>query len=517
MKHVAPSLAIFLLVAVHAFAAGVPKWWIRCEYDRDSAVFVGRGYSEVSAGIQQGDLEAKARADAVVDAAQGICSRVTVETASMTRETGEGANGRVEQFFESRNEVKTLLRRVPNVRVLQREVQPDRAYILVGISRDEVLRAYRQDLSILVERVVASAAAAEGHVGVSPLDALKGYGAALLLHEEIEECCWMVTSLGGTNVTPAVMVPERIGRSHIEQQMRRLEAGMSGLLQAQLVSEMADAVRPAATGAVTFCVYPLTYGRTDAISPFGDRLTELVAVEFGKAGWVRQNDPAKASVWFSGRVVDCGDGVQVVLQRLRQDGGIEAATQRFVGKDACERLKLGAVKPENWTTAGKDALAFQQGRKVLSGLSVDLRIVGMPADVPVLLREDDRPVLEIRATRDCSVRIVHVFGDNTKSVLIDDMVVPAGLANQWIRVPVKLRITPPFGVEQVLVQAAADGVLPAIKTRVELVTDAGGNPIGRRAVVDGDLKSELVRLRGSVLEAVFSETVYTWSVRAKVE
>jgi hypothetical protein len=34
-------------------------------------------------------------------------------------------------------------------------------------------------------------------------------------------------------------------------------------------------------------------------------------------------------------------------------------------------------------------------------------------------------------------------------------------------------------------------------------------------VVDGDLGSELVRVRGSVKEAVLSEAIYTWTILPK--
>jgi hypothetical protein len=293
---------------------------------------------------------------------------------------------------------------------------------------------------------------------------------------------------------------------------------MTELLETQLVGGMVADVRPANTSAVVFCVYPLTYGCADIVSPFGDRLTELLAVELGrKDGWTRQTDPAKVTMWFAGRVFERGDGAQVVFQRIAADCGIEAATSRFLPRETLERLKMGQIRPENLEQMAKDALALRQGQKSNSDLKVELRIVGAPQDMPTVLREDDRPQLQIRCNRDCKTRMVHIFADGTRAVILDNFAINAEQANQWVRAPVRMRITPPFGIEQVLVQAMADGDLPPIKTRTEMVSDGTGKTIGKRVIVDGELKSELVRMRGSVNEEIFSEVVYTWTVRPKVE
>jgi hypothetical protein len=282
---------------------------------------------------------------------------------------------------------------------------------------------------------------------------------------------------------------------------------MAQLLQKALVADLAGAVSVGLTNAAVFYVYPITYRGTDIVGPFGDHLSELLSLEFGqRAGWVCQTTPAKATVWFCGRVAECGDGAQVVLQRMGPDGGIVSAAQRFLSRNVLANLDLGTIRPANIEQVETNALALRKGQKANSGLKVELQVKGAPADAPVVLREGATPTIAIRCNRDCRTRIIHIFADNTRTVIEDNFPIAAEDANKWVTIPVNIRITPPFGVEQVLVQAVADGDLPEIRTRTKLTGT------GRVTIIDGDLGSELVRVRGSVNEAVLSEAVYTWSI-----
>jgi hypothetical protein len=504
-------MVAFLAVVAQTLADGAtPSWWNGCAYDTDRAWFVGRGLAETTENVRKDELEGKARTEALADAARNVCCRIVAESASRSRETGEGRKAQLEEMFESRSQVRALLRHVPRAQVLLKETKPDRVYVLAGFPRGDLAEVYRQDVGAITRRVEAAVDTAAKQVKEAPLEALKGYGDALTLHDELDECRWMLTFLdAGANVMPAAPTG-RASRSAIEAAMRQLGGEMPQLLQSQLVSGLvAETVSRVGTNAA-FYVYPLTYGRTDIVSPFGDRLTELLAVELGaRNGWMRQRDPAKAGLWFCGRVAECGGGAQVVLQRMGSDGAIVAATQRFLTGEVLARLQFGEVCPTNMERLARDALALRQGQKANSDLRIEMRIAGAATDVPVVLREDDRPRLELRCNRDCRARIVHLFADGTRAVILNDFAMGVETANQWVGIPVKIRITPPFGVEQVLVQAVADGDLPPIKTRTERTGT------GRVTVVDGDLGSELVRVRGSVKEAVLSEAIYTWTILPK--
>ena len=128
---------------------------------------------------------------------------------------------------------------------------------------------------------------------------------------------------------------------------------------------------------------------------------------------------------------------------------------------------------------------------------------------PVVLRDGDRPRLFVKCSRDCTVRVLHVFADGMKTVIVSDYPVAMEQANQWVVLPVKMRMTPPFGVEQLLVQAVSGGALPPLKVREERT---GANSV--RRIVEGDLHAVLTGARGSVLEqeTIFAEARYSWTI-----
>jgi len=519
-----PVALLFLVGSLPALA--VPSWWLDKEGDaQGTELLVGRGCADIAESGGEAQAWQYARLAAAGDAALRLAPDVGRETTITESEFGEGASSRLESAYQQRNLVRASLRSVPEIRELQRSRSGDTVYLMVGIPRAELAGVYRRRIATSARSAAEHIAAARREAGKQPAAAVRQYAAALAAFEDLQESLNVHSMLRDCQATEAAgldAVESLPPRADIETAMAALAAGMPGWTRQRLFEELLAPLadeQPQARGAASgagerFLIHPLTYGDGDFVSPFGANLADALSPEvMVRLGWRPASDPADATQVFSGRVRETADGVQVVLRRQPTAGGAAAVAGALLARGAVAELGWGAARPPNWDAAVQDEAALLATLKRDPVLRVEMR-TDRPFGSPSVFRYGDMPRLWVRSTLPATVRVLHVFSDGTRTLLADGFPIPMDKINQWVPVPLpgRLLIGTPAGVEQILVQAVSGGELPPLATeRIET------RPGRFRVVVRGDLEKALADARGSELveDALFSETVYVWTVVEK--
>ena len=516
------STGLVALLTVTLCVKAVPSWWLG---DLPDDVFgqnllIGRGCADIAESGGEAQAWQYARMSAIGDAALRLAPDVVQETTISEAEFGEGTSSRVESAYQQRHLVRASLRNVPEMREQKRSRIGGTVYLMVGIPRTELAEVYRR-------RIVANARTAAEHITAAkreteqqPVLALQQYAAALAAFEELHENLNVHYMLNDSREARAVeldSVQSLPPRADIETAMAALSARLPRWTRdrffAELLAPLADD-RPAAkeksyTGD-RFLIHPLTYCDGDFISPFGANLADaLIPVVAARFGWIPASTSQDAKWIFSGRVRETGGGVQITLRRQTSDGNAVAVSVALL-TDFNAR-EWGEVLPPNWESALSDEAALLKTLNSDPLFRIEMRTDRM-SDGLAMFRYGDTPRMWIRSTMPATIRVLHVFSDGMRTLVADAFPIPMDKLNQWVPLPVRMRITPPAGIEQILVQAVSGGNLPQLTTeRVET------GPGRYREIVNGDLGTILAVSRGSELEegALFSETVYSWTVVQK--
>jgi hypothetical protein len=494
------GIGLSFLMTLLPYVSAAPAWWDAADaVTGDSRLIIGRGAAAIEAGAEgETDAWRQARDSAIGEAALVLCPSVESVREDTESETGTGGASRMQAFYSKRSVVRASLRHIPAVEELDRARDGNVVYVRIGIPRTELAASCR----LRIERAAAalqSEIEAAGRLRQGdPAAALRHYAAALGERETLDNALDVLSALKPRKAAMPVL-PDAASRAALRSAIAVLTAALPEQTREQLVARLLDPLAPA--GAATdapaqrFFVAPLLYGDSDFVSPFGSNLADTLAAAITRRfGWNCLRDPLLATQLFAGRVTETGAGVQITLRRRFAGAADECVAVAFVPAVACADFGWGSVKPANWEQALRDEVALRRRMAEDPALRIELR-TDAPPGVPVVLRYGERPRLWVRAGRPCKVRVLHVFSDGTNALLIDDYPIPMERVNQWIKLPVSMRITPPAGIEQLLVQAVADGELPRLAIRQVRM-----GPKSYRNIVRGRLDEALAQARGSCIE-----------------
>jgi hypothetical protein len=203
-----------------------------------------------------------------------------------------------------------------------------------------------------------------------------------------------------------------------------------------------------------------------------------------------------------------GDSVLLVL-----DAG-DRAVQHYIEPVTCAAIGKDKLEPADLDRLLDDKLALHKAMSAPEGLRIELRTDRLD-DGPVTYRYGDEPKLAVRADRACFVRLIYVTADGQRLLLKDGYPITEQQANQWVRLPVEMKVCEPEGVEQVILQAATqedDAKLPPLRVREVDMGDGYVLP-----VIQEQLDEAMTRTRGVMMRkrSQFAEVASQWTIFAK--
>jgi len=183
----------------------------------------------------------------------------------------------------------------------------------------------------------------------------------------------------------------------------------------------------------------------------------------------------------------------------------------FVNAITCENIGWEKIRPENLKQALQNKLALYNAIQTDNRLKVDLQTDKM-ADGPVVYYYGDEPKILVRTNKSCYIRLMYIFSDNTKTLLIDNYHIATDQTNQWIQLPLDLEVCEPSGIEQMLVQASTEIMPPLNVKRINFDDDSYID------IIETNIDSQIAKTRGLKIKnpkKEITERTYQWTVFEK--
>ena len=482
------KIFVYLFLGILAFSSpgfAMPRWYEDTSgVERDAppgGMYYGRGCAEVQRGEKAKAL-AKAKQEAVRDACTMVYCNVYGETLRYQSET----QSELVDSFVSRTTIDTAVEAV-DVRLVEQETDRKMAYVLVGVPKYELRKSYSERIRQSLNRVQSNFDLAEDLAGERPRQAMRKYEACLLDLQSVEDYLkvYLMLNKWNNDVTAGRQI---VRLAEVERKLMKL-AGSTPKRPDELAEDLVKILISDLPSGKTFAIYPIEYENTGFVSGFGHNLTELIAASVSqKTGWRRQNDMRGADFVLRGKLLLAGQGMNVVISMTGEAS--EICGQIYLSELTCESIGWQQVHPINLEKALRDKLALSNALKSNTDLRVELRTDRM-GDGPIVYRYGDRPKFALKTNRACYIRLMYIFSDDTRVLMLDNYRVSSDMANEWVHLPIDWEVCAPAGVEQMLVQATVEEEMPPL--RVQRKQLAGGF---YQDIILGSLSEAVILTRG---------------------
>ena len=495
---------LLLMVLSSAVVAGAAPRWFVCGRS-DPAMFIGSGAAKVENG-KSGEALTMARQAAVHDACVSVSCSVQGRTSLMEREADSSGG---ESLFVSESSIRTAVEAV-NVKLLEQAVEKGTAYVMVGLPKDDLRNLYRMRVERGLNDGRKDFTLGEKLSEKDPHKAMQAYERSLRGAMELAHDLKIYVFLNNWQNDMAEAVKAMAPCQEIERRLAAL-AGSTPRQPRELATELLRQVLPKGKSAGAFYIYPLEYENTGYVSVFGQLVTALL--ENGiirESGWQRANEPQKADYLVRGRLLKAGKGLSVVLELKGR--GISRSGQIYLSQVTCENIGWDQIQPRDIERALRDKVALLQGLKRDTGLRVELQTDRM-TDGPVVYCYGERPKLVLKVNRACYVRLIYIFSDGTRILLLNNYPIKDDMANEWQPLPVNWEVCEPPGVEQMLVQASTDHTMPPLNVKRRKLPDGYYQDI----ITDG-VQQAVAATRGAKIFAEkggLTEMPYQWTIFEK--
>jgi hypothetical protein len=219
----------------------------------------------------------------------------------------------------------------------------------------------------------------------------------------------------------------------------------------------------------------------------------------------------EADLVFRGKIMESDNGMLLTLTMENSNKMVVKSNQLFVNKTTCVNIGWDKIKPENLEQALQSKLALYNSIQTDNCLKVDIQTDKM-SDGPVIYYYDEEPKILVRTNKSCFVRLMYIFADGTKILLVDNYPIATDQANQWIQIPFDGVICEPSGVEQLILQASTEKQ-PVVNYKRKNMGD--GTYID---IIEVDISSQIALTRGIKIKnpkKEITEKVYQWTVFEK--
>ncbi len=483
----------------------MPGWYLGDNAGEYGSYVTGKGFAE----IEEGDIagaEAKAKESAMRDAAESISCSVSGETISHAAESGSGGTAQMEKYFVSNTKVRTDLE-LMGAKVLKTDKDKQNCYVLVGIERADLLNMFRQKIIGEIDEIAENfKIAAEMKTG-KPAQSIKIYERCLTISEQMQDDLKVYLYLNKWQNELTEQIKGVPNAQQIEKELTIL-SGNTPKTTESLVNELLSAFMGPERKGNSFVFYPFEYEDTGFISVFGKNFAEVCASRLVSGNGQYQLSPrdyARADVIFRGKILESENGIHLILRTG------DASNQLFVNKITCENIGWDKIKPENLEQALANKLALYREIQRDNRLQIDLQTDKM-SDEAVIYYYDEEPKLLVRTNKGCYLRLMYIFADGTKTLLIDNYPIAVDQANTWVKLPLEIVICEPSGVEQLILQVSTERQPEVMYKEVDL---GGGTYIN---VIETDIYAQISKTRGLKLkkpEKEITEKVFQWTVFEK--
>ncbi len=494
---------ILLTFSITLFS--IPKWYTSDISNEFPSYFIGKGFAEIQNG-NIAEAETQAKNLALKDAASIISCQVSGETINRVSEEELGENTKVTDYFLSEAKVKTDLE-VMNYQILEKEKDRNMYYVMIGIPAADMKNSYKFKIENSIKVISEKFKLAESFYSSNPKEAIKNYENCIYLNEDLTDNLKIYLFLNKWQND--IKIDELPPKSEIEKKLTIL-AGTTPKSMDELADELIFPLIENQADYKKFIIYPFEFENTGFVSGFGNKISELIANKIiQETKWQRMNSQKGTDYIFRGKILESDEGIYLILRMMDFRNNEQEGNQIFVNRVTCENIDWNEIRPENLKQSLQNKLALYNAIQIDNRLKVDLQTDKM-SDGPIVYYYGDEPKILVRTNKSCYIRLMYIFADGMKTLLIDNYPIATDQSNQWIQIPFAGVICEPSGVEQLILQASTEKQPAVINYRREILGD------GTYAdIIETDISSQIAKTRGMKLkkpEKEITEKVYQWTV-----
>ncbi len=505
------KVLLLILVSFSITLSAIPNWFTSNTSKEYPNYYIGKGFAKIQNG-NIAEAEAKAKEDALRDASSTISCNVSGETINHSSEAGSGSEVKVEEYFLSETKVKTDLE-IMGYKILKTERDKQNIYVLIGIPVNDLLNSFKSKIENSIRKISEDFVFAEELAENNPEQSIKKYEECIYQTGLLQDDLQIYLFLNKWKNDFQKNIDKLPSQQKIEKQLTIL-SGSTPKSTENLANELLKIFLLQQTGNYSFIFYPFEYENTGFISNFGKNFAEICSgILIDKNNWkkISYSKYKEADIVFRGKILESDNGMFLILTMESINKKIVKNNQLFVNKITCENIGWDKIKPENLKQALQNKLALYNAIQTDNSLKVELQTDKM-ANAPVIYYYGDEPKILVRTNKACFIRLMYIFADGIKTLLINNYHIATDQTNQWIQLPLELEVCEPSGVEQMLIQASNEQ-MPILNVRkMEL---GAGTFIN---IIETDIDKQIAKTRGLKLknpEKEITERVFQWTVFEK--
>jgi len=452
------------------------------------------------------DAEAKetARQEALADISKQIYVQVNAYIQTKDTETGNNASS----SFLKEIQVESCVN-VCNATTVKDGIDNKVYYIVISVSRERLINHYLN----MVNRTADEAIAAYDVImdllnsknDKDALSALQQLRGKLIDLENFTNIFSALYSGSLTDAVPQLSKRPRMGDVDARIAVLRGNPRQSyDDLAEDIISQLPPQLCEPRAYLLSYIEWLNTGFSSDFSGAFSEHLAGVLERRFN---WYKVSGSQKPEITLGGQLLPEGDRINILI---RISGAYNHTCTTQLSPNSLAHLGMDFVRPKDLEEKLKSQKTFVDDKVQKGQLSVRIKFPKYD-NTPAVYRLGEEINLFIKANKPCYVTVINVEANGAWNILEENHRVNADSVGEWLTLFETYLVSPPIGVEQLLVQASLDP-LPVYKTRTENV------PGGTKAISEG-LATELAQTRGLVKKTPesneYTEFYLTWTVLEK--
>lgn len=485
-----------IALLLFAIALGAEPAWYGT-YGTTQEEIIGHG----AARVENKD-EATARATAEQDAIYDISRQIFSEVRAFSQNT-ETEGFENTQFSVKDVQIESCVS-LCNAKVVKGGADKGFYYAVVSVRRSDLVRHYLAMVESGVDDVISTFGGMEALMRDNPKEAIRRLTSLRASLDDLSRNAKIlnaVYSSGVKSIVPRISEVPRI------QQVDGYIAELTGNMRysyGDITDNLLAGLKPELKKPQSFSLSYIEWLNTGFTSEFSVAYSEYLGMELEKRlGWSKVSGSARPAIAVSGQLIEEGGAVNLIV---RFNGAANQTLSVLLTPATIAYIGADKLRPKDLEAKLKDRDMLLKESIQSNKLQVMAKFMEFGRN-PAVLYLGDTANIYIRANKACYITVINVEANGDKNVLVQNQRISPDVINEWIPLTGTFRVTPPTGVEQILLQADLNR-LPEIDTRPVMVEG------GTKYIATG-LPASLSITRGLVMEtpaSEYTEDYLTWTV-----
>ena len=499
-----------LLISMNLLTA-MPVWYSEADNTLEYQDYlIGKGIYEYNRKTKANALE-KAKAEALKNLAMMLSSQVTGEILVKQSEKIHNNEVKAEECFVNETQIRSNLEFV-NAQVLKNERDDGMIYVLVGIPKADLKNYYKNKVLDHLDFITQAYLTTNKDVALVSREDIQLLKQALIRYEQAKEFykTWQVINQWQSDLDYYWQKAPK--QAELNYRLSVYESGRAKSVY-DIAEELCENMN--LNPQYPVLLQPVNFENFQFVSDFSKQLNSSIhSILQNKYNMRVIESIENDSVYYQtkGKIMESGKEFNVLFSIKDAVSYKEISNQSLINQLSVSKLGREFIQPKNYKQLLEDRIQLCNAIQTDNSLKVDLQTDKL-TDGAVTYVFGDEPKIFIRANKACYVRLIYIFADGTKTLLIDNYFVGKHQINQWIKIGNEFEVCGPEGSEQLLLQASTSE-LPPISISRKMID--GNDFIDY--IQNNDFSLHLGKTRGIKQKSSkqeITESTYQWTIFEK--